>query len=544
MNKHVRWIALGVLLISVVGLRVWAASSTPAEMTPRASEEWSRGRIIGHTAVKRPVALRAAARGGMFLLWSNLDSRLELVHTANDGEVMLDRVLSVGLKAAHDPQLEVGADGRLHLLWREQGSSRADVRYALLETDGTVVSQPQSLSGPVGGNVEISRLVRDAKGHLHALWTDDAGVWRAVLSQAGKVLGEPTLLISEGFSPLVRVDEDGDLHIVWQQEPEINIRCIIYAALDSEKGELSDRQEITTLPLSSRLELKDVAFGLTQDRGYVLWASWDRAFDRYTFQHASFPMDAPHQRQTHTWRLKLGDGPLEISTLDGQQTPLPVALGENLMGPEGDLEHQLSLISMEAEQDQVEQVVTASPQASIRPVLIEDKHSNKHLAWLETAGFGRYRVVYASTAPGVMRKYNALTPKDALDAVLSGVFRLSTALVSVCIAFATWAVVPLVVLGGYHIVSGNETLDRGLARVALTTVLVAEVALTFAMPPRIGVDVTWAALRWVVPTATAVVTAAVTTSILRSRESNHLFGAFFLFTIINCLLQIVLYLLF
>jgi hypothetical protein len=480
----------------------------------------------------------------MFLVWSNLDARLELVHIANDGKVALDRVLPVGLKAAHDPQLEVGADGRLHLLWREQGSSQADVRYTLLETDGTVVSQPQSLSGPVDGNVEISQLVRDAKGHIHALWTDDAGVWRAVLSQAGKMLGEPSLLIPEGFSPLVRVDDDGNLHIVWQQEPEINTRHIIYAALDLEKGELSDRQEITMLLLSTRLVLMDVAFGLTQDSGHVLWANWDRSFDHYSFRHASFPLDAPQQKQTNVRRLKLGDGPLEISTLDGQQTSLPVVLGENLMGPEGKLEHQLSLITMGAEEDQVEQVVTASTQASMKPILIEDKHSNKHLAWIETAGFGRYRVVYASTAPEVKKSYNAVTPQDALDAVFSGVFRLSTVFVSISVAFATWAVAPLLVLAVYHLVSGNETLDRGRARVALTAVLVAEVALTFAMPPRIGVDVTWAALRWVAPIATAVVTAAVTTSTLRRRESNHLFGAFFLFTIINCLLQIVLYLLF
>jgi hypothetical protein len=143
-----------------------------------------------------------------------------------------------------------------------------------------------------------------------------------------------------------------------------------------------------------------------------------------------------------------------------------------------------------------------------------------------------------------MKNYNAPTPQDALDTVLSGVFRLSTAFVSVCIAFATWAVAPLVVLAAYHVVSGNETLDRGRARVALAAVLVAEVALSFAMPPRFGVDVTWAALRWVAPTVTAVVTAAATTTILRRRESKHLFGAFFLFTIMNCLLQIVFYLLF
>jgi len=46
---------------------------------------------------KRPVALRSAPGGGMFLAWSNLDARLELVHIANDGEMLLDRILPEGV---------------------------------------------------------------------------------------------------------------------------------------------------------------------------------------------------------------------------------------------------------------------------------------------------------------------------------------------------------------------------------------------------------------------------------------------------------------
>ena len=105
-------------------------------MTPRASEEWSRGQVIGYTPVKQPVALQPAPDGGVFLVWPNLDGRLELARVGVDGKVVFDRVLPVETKKARDPQFEVGLEGRLHLLWREQGGPRASVRYALLEADG------------------------------------------------------------------------------------------------------------------------------------------------------------------------------------------------------------------------------------------------------------------------------------------------------------------------------------------------------------------------------------------------------------------------
>lgn len=143
-----------------------------------------------------------------------------------------------------------------------------------------------------------------------------------------------------------------------------------------------------------------------------------------------------------------------------------------------------------------------------------------------------------------MENYNALTSQDVVDKIFSNVFRLSTAVVSVFAAFATWAIVPLIGLAAYHLVTSEETLDTVRARVALVAVLAMEVILTFALPPRIGIDITWAALRWTAPTVTAVVTASVTTCVLRRGESNHLFGTFFLFTVLNSLLQVGLYLLF
>ncbi|NIV33950.1 MAG: hypothetical protein GWN58_32250, partial [Anaerolineae bacterium] len=117
--------------------------------------------------------------------------------------------------------------------------------------------------------------------------------------------------------------------------------------------------------VSGRLRLEEAALGLSPDTGYVLWSDYDRGFDRYRFQVASFPLDRPQQKQISQWSLKRGDGPLAISPLDGQQAPLRVALTERMLGSRQTLELQIAVITM-GQGDGEEQVVTASTQASMK----------------------------------------------------------------------------------------------------------------------------------------------------------------------------------
>jgi len=541
MKRRVLWIIVGMALLALVALVVRKSVQSP--MTPRASEAWSRGQVVGRMSVKRPVTLQPASGGGVFLIWSNLDGQLELARIGVDGEMLLNRVLPVETKKARDPQLQVGLDGHLYLLWREQEGPRAGVCYALLEADGTPVGQPQPLSDPGSRVSDAPRLARGVDGRLHALWADDAGIYWVVLDDVGETVAGPTLLIPEGSSPMVQMDDGGRLHLIWQYEVRGSHLDIYYAVLDPGKGELGDPEEIAEVPIGGLLQFEGMALGLSPNTGYVFWSDYNMRFDRYSFQYAFFPLDVPQQKQVNSWKLKVGDGPLAIAPLDGQQSPLPVALSERMMGSGRELELQIALITM-GQDDAEEQVVTASSQASMRPVLIADDRSYLHMAWLETGGFGEFRVVYASTAPEVMENYNALTFVDALDATFNSVFRFSTLVVALVAVLIMWAVIPFLGLVIYHLVTNEETLHTVRSRVVLVVVLALEVALTFAQPPRIGVEASWPALRWAAPAVTAVVTAVMTACIVRRRKDMHLFAAYFLFVGVNSLLQLVLYFLF
>ena len=542
MKKFGRWIIVGLVALTLIGLVVWAYSQTP--LIPQASEAWSRGLVIGKMGIKRAVTLQPAPDGGMFLVWPNLDDKIELAHIGADGEVLLDTVLPIEAEQARDPQLRVGPDGLLHLLWREQGDPRASVRYIRLEADGTLVGQHQFLSDPASSVTDTPRLVRGANDRLHALWADETGIYWTPLDTDGGMAPDPTFLIPEGQSPLVRTDDIGRLHLVWQYRVPGRAIRIYYATLDPETDELSEPEEIAEVVTSGPMQLEDVGLGLGQDTVYVFWSDYNSRFDIYSLTYTSFPLhDGPRQRRTNEWELSMSDGPTAISSLDGQQSPLPVALSERMMGEDQQVEIQLALITA-GQGEMREQVITASSQASLLPVLVADEHPYLHLAWLETSGFGEYSVVYASTAPKVIENYNALTPIDALNAAFNGVFQFSTIIVSLIGSLMLWAVGPLVGLVIYHVVTSDETLGSARSRVAVIAVLAVEVVLTFALPPRIGADAAWPALRWVAPAVAALVAAVVTVGIVRRRDDTHLFGAFFLFTILNSLLQLVLYLLF
>jgi hypothetical protein len=96
----------------------------------------------------------------------------------------------------------------------------------------------------------------------------------------------------------------------------------------------------------------------------------------------------------------------------------------------------------------------------------------------------------------------------------------------------------------YHLITSEETLHSVRSRIALVTVLAAEVALTFVWPPRIaGVAAALPLLRWGIPAVAAVGAALVTAHMMRRREDIHLFATFFLFTVLNSLLQVTVHLL-
>ena len=545
MGKYRVWMIVGVVLLALVALVAWSSSQTP--MVARSSETWSRGQVVGQTHVKRRVTLEVASDGSAFLVWQNMGGRLELAHVGADGEVVPNRVLSVGTGEASDPQLQMGADGRLHLLWREGEPPDSTIHYVLLETNGTPVGQPRTLSDPAVSVLDAPWLIAGADGRYHVVWADDAGIEWTMLNAEGTLIAGPTLVSAGGRFPSGQVDDRGRLHLVWQRQQRTHVEAIYYVVLDPEDagGAVDEPVEIAQVVLRTGQGLGEPVIGLTPEMGYVFWVIRDFKYVASAGEYALFPLGSPQQSRIEPFRLRQGRYPEGLYSSEGSRTPLLVALSESVPDPEVSdvVRAQVAVLVMGQEGAQ-EQVVTASAQASLKPVLVVDSRSNLHVAWLESTEFGRYRVVYASTAPEVMESYNALTLWDVLDVVFSNLFRLSTLIVALVAVLIMWAVFPFLGLVVYHLITGEETLNTVRSRGALIIVLAFEVALTFIQPPSIGVEATWAALRWVAPVVGIVAATFVTARVVRRRKYIHLFTVFFLFTAINSILQMVMYFLF
>jgi hypothetical protein len=583
MKKRLLRVVFVLLLAAFVVLVAWGYNYT-SPVTARASEDWSRGYIVGRTDIGRPVAMRSLPDGGVVMVWPNESGRMQLVTVGVDGEVILDQSIPFDTWTARDPQVQIGLDGRLHLVWRERGEPNATIRYALLEADGAPVLPPRILSNPSHWVADPPRLLLDALGNAHAVWSDELGIHWAMLGPDGQSLEEPRLLVPEGRYPSIQLDEDGRLHLAWQQQMERNNRGLFYQSFDTTTGESGEMVEVARIFRRTGQWVEGPVLGLDLEMGYVMWILQDRREFTSKAYYVYFPLELPRQTRRLELRMSRGTDPTGLWVLEGQQSPVLVAASETV-GSRWDAVPQVVLFALVRgetpeyerwgrlptltggrsallsyvshgprlsfridenplpQERRAEHIVTASPLPSLKPTLVVDGQSNFHLAWLEPDGFDRYRVVYASTSSMVQENYNTFTLWDFTNPLLTSIFRLSLATLVVGPFVVLWVLVPMGLLAVYHLVSGVERLNTRAARIVLLVVLLLEVFLTMLVPP-FNIEVPfWPILRWLSPVVTAGVATLVTWRFMRRSWESPLFELFFVFTAVHVSLQMAMYLL-
>lgn len=562
MKRYVYWIIIGAVLLALAALVGWAATYTPL-LIPSASEEWSRGRLLGVTPVSVPVDVQIAPDGGVLLTWVDLDNRLHVVQLGTQGQVVMDRTPGLGARVPREPRLLVGPEGEIHLLWLETSGARSLLTYARLDSAISVQAGPLPLS-PAGDRARSPHLAFNRQGESEVFWTGQAGVYHTTLSAGGERQGEAILLAEGGEDVSVQVDREGVFHLAWLQEIRPNARVIYYATFDAERRELSQPEEMERVFLRSGQRVESLVVGIDSSTGYVLWIIQDLRDVSSRGRYAFFPLEIPRQKRVRSLRLDEGGNPLSPWAMRGQYETLLVALSETIMTPDGP-ELQIGAIALRGEQTSEDAVwaaagsrgsttaidqrgwpedqyiITASDRPSLKPSLAVDAQGHLHLAWLETGGFGVYRVAYASTAPEVKETYNALTLWDVVNHVFGLAMKLFMVVGLTPVLAICWSLLPLMWLIGYLMVTGHETLATLGARVALGLAVLLEVICTYLIYPyRSSMPVV---LQWSTPSVTAAIGLLLTMAYLRKREEQPLFGAFFVFALAHGLLQGVLFVL-
>lgn len=575
MRKRLISIVLGVLGLILLGLLAWGYNYVSPTVA-RASREWSKGRIIGRTMISQPVGIEADPEGGLIVAWSSLGNRLKVVRLDRSGEIVLEYIVPVGAWNARDPQLALGEDGRIHLLWRERGEPNATVRYLLIERDGTPVVGPRVLSDPSRWVADPPQLVKDATGNVHTIWADEDGIYWMTIDPEGAISRGPTLVEEGGRFPSAKIDDLGRLHLAWQENLERNLRGVFYLSFDPSVGELGEPEEMAEIFRRTGQFVEGPAFGMDEEIGYVLWTVQDRREVVSEAQYAYFPLELPRQKRTQPLRFTQGVNPSGLYPLPGQRAPLLVAFSEET-GTALDVTVQIAVLIVSEDQtpefetwglagsisgrqallspalgrqnepsllqgqraEAAEHLVTASRLPSIRPAIVTDTESELHLVWLEPGGFDQYRIVHASTAEAVQENYNAFSLWDVVNPIFSSVFRLSLIVLAAGPMMVLWVLLPLGELLVFHIITGEEELRTTGAKIALAAAILLEIALTIALPP-LQLDIQ-PLFRWGIPLVSVLLAGVATWQALRRAWDSPLFEVFFVFTGVNTVLQLAFY---
>ena len=568
MSKREGFLTLLLLLGFVLG------GCAGPRTTPRASPDWSKGQPVGVSPLKNPVAIQAG-EGVVYLTWVDGEHRLHWAQLDEEGQVVADKSLDLPTRSSQKPRLLLDPRGRFHLFWiasREEGQG---LYYVKLNSSGQIISDPLLLSLP-GMEVGYVASGFSAQGQIELFWSQAAygspGVYNLTIDPESLVASPNTLIASRGVAPTLQVDQEGTLHLSWFEEPTYGTQQIYYATFDAERRVLGKVIGIAEVVLRGGQTMVGPVLGLDLENGYIFWSieQRGRAVSGDTF-YATFPLGRPAEGVVMGLRLRSTDRPrydpyageyayhllaspeAAVPTflsqpwvVDGQRSELPVVLTINISTRLG--EHlQIAMLVFSQGQLKGYQIVTATKMASLTPHIVADPRLGLHLAWIDTAGFEEYQVLYASTSPQVKGVLNRVTLADVVDkgGNLIMVLFLVVGFTPVLVA---WLVLPLVWLLIFYLSTGEGELTTLGAWVALGVAMLMQlVAMIFITPggrgllPFLAISMPQLAPIFtgrLFPILLAILGLGAMAFYLRRTRSRSLFGAFFVFAFTAGLLRL------
>jgi len=559
MGKRGRFLALLLLLGGVLG------GCAGPRTTPRASPDWSKGQPVGMSALNQPVAIRAG-EGVVYLTWVDGEHHLHWAQLDERGQVVADKSLDLPTRSSQKPRLLLDPQGRLHLFWIASKEEGQGLYYVQLNTSGEIVSNPLLLSLP-GMEVGYVASGFSAQGQIELFWSQAAyerpGVYNLTIDPESLVASPNSLIASRGMAPTLQVDQEGTFHLSWLEQPAYATRQIYYATFDPERRVSGEVIEIAEVVLRGGQIMVGPVLGLDLENGYIFWSieQRGRAVSGDTF-YATFPLGRPVESVVMELRVPPTERPRydsyageydyhllasqegAVSTflsrpwvVDGQRSELPVVLTINIFTRLG--EHlQIAMLIFSEGQLKGYQVVTATKMASLTPHIVADPRLDLHLAWIDTAGFEEYQVLYASTSPQVKEVLNRVTLADVVDKggdLITALFPV-VLLTPVLIA---WVIFPLVWLLIFYFSTGEGELTSLGAWVALGVAMLMQLlAMIFITPggldllPFLAISVPQLAPIFtgrLFPILCAILGLGAMAFYLRRTRSRSLFGAFFVF---------------
>lgn len=556
-----------------------AGCSTSPIRTPRMSKAWSKGLPLGLASLNNQVALDVDPEGRVVAAWVGMDQDIRLVRLNGRAGVEVDRPLDLTLNHPQGVRIGVDADGQVHLVWLDRVDRVLQVLYARFSPEGDVLQPATQLSaaGLQSGRVAVT--VDPEARTFEVFWSDafasHPGIYHAALSWAGSPVVPAELLIAEGLAPSVATDRQGYIHLAWREEAENQPVAFHYAIYDPQRRLLGPSAQVAE-PVAEASMMGGPAagakfhgpqLGLSRDSVYLAWMLEVRQRGNLTaltfFQ--VFPQPAlesvdrsgrfsyePPEVASNPVQVRGGDPSLtgDPALVGGHPEEQVLACYTMAEGPRN-LEMLQSAVVHLSDPQLGMDIVSATTGASLKASIAVDGQQNLHLVWIDTAGFDRYKVLYASTAPQVQEVLNPVTVGEVLSQVLELGFGALT-LIGFLPLYLLWAVPGLLTLFLFWTVTQGVDLSQPQGRVALACGIgvhgLVKLATAGGALNRLStgglLTAAWqeTVIRWAVPLLITALSAWITRVYVRRTGTVSLFGAFFIFVLIDALLFTLIYL--
>jgi hypothetical protein len=578
------------VLFVLVGTLLLSACQIETDRSEKPGPDWSRGLSLGRTTQKQPIALAADALGHVHLVWvdQGTPARLRYAHLDAGGRVLFNEQLGIELPSPRKPQLVVDREDRVHLSWlsREQNKERLYHTYVKGEGETT---EPRLVSGQ-GSDVGDYRLYLEPGGRVASIWAGESEDGSTGVYYSGVETPETLITLIQGaLDPGVVVDDSGRVHVVWLIERSISMRTLYYAELVGSAPDLS-------LSPPAGVKLEDIShpdganyygpeIGLDQQNVYVLWSVQNlgggltprSAFSYYVTFEIGAPPDKPGR--THMISVPteirpdyrevamparglsaLADMPSSAAygsdfvntpvTVSGQGAELPIAYSV-LTASRSESQIRLASVVLADGAPAGYQLASQTTTASLMPVLAEapGPGGGLHLAWLDTAGFKEYDVIYATTAPEARRWLDRTSSEDMALGAGELVFGVFSGLGLLPIA-GIWTFPGLIWVVSFFIVTGREEMVRRGTLIGFVISVLLYVAVKILLLPGLfvgtpflhRVPAAWAVtLGIAVPSVLLAIALGMVYLYVRRAERATIFKSYLFFALTDVVLTLVLY---
>ena len=572
--------ALGLSLAAGATLLVLGAAGCSGEafsVVPSGGPDWSRGLVVGESSLNNLVPMLVDGEGAT-LAWIDLERTVRLARVDGGGRIAWARDVTVGTPFPHHPALLASPDGTIALFWRSAQNGKESLYHLRLDRGGRPLAQPARISDP-SADLEEVRIAASAQG-LEVFWAAassiDRGIRHMGLNHDGSVRSPSRKLEPDGFSPDAVWDGEGTIHLAWWAGVGEEAREIRYAAFDPATNALGPT--VVLAPVSHQLwqRPEGPAIGLEPDWVTVFWSleSLGSTFPASTVSYVRFPSRSPHAGEPQSVWLprhsepeyravsgglgyrNLADASARAFGTNYIGVPQPLRAGgdrivtaqEILLYAGDEIQQQIVLTAFGSGEIVGYQIISAGSGASLRPNLSLDEGGELHLSWLETSGFGRYQVLYASTSPRIVEAFDRATLRETGGRALETGFNLLLVILYTPL-IATWVAPALAWLLVFFVATGDERLSGGRSWAALATAVGIETVAMAYLPPATLAELPWteyipsALARWAAPIPLAGAASLAALGYGRRRGRRSMFLAFFIFAGIHTVLRIWLHLL-